>query len=73
MLIKVKVLPNSNKEEVVQIEKDRFQVAVKEKAKEGRANQKMIELIAKHLKISPKRIKIIKGAKKPNKILKIFK
>lgn len=72
MLIKIKVFPDSKKEKIVKLGEDRFEIRVREKAKEGRANQRAIELLAEFLGISPDKIKIVKGAKKQNKILKIF-
>ncbi|MCD6115059.1 DUF167 domain-containing protein [bacterium] len=72
MLIKIKVFPKAKKEKVLQIDKDKLNVWVKEAPKEGRANERVIELIADFLKIPQNKIQIIKGRRTPNKILKIF-
>ena len=72
MLIKIKVFPKAKKEKVLQIDKDKLNVWVKEAPKEGRANKRAIELVADFLKIPQNKIQIVKGRKTPNKIFKIF-
>jgi len=71
MLIKVKVIPNSKKEEIIG-EKDSFEVKVKEKPLNNMANKATIALLSSFLKIPIKKIRIIKGSKKRNKIIEII-
>ncbi|NOY35766.1 MAG: DUF167 domain-containing protein [bacterium] len=70
-LIKVKVFAEAKKAEARK-EGGRFFVYVKSKRREGRANDEAIELLANLLNIPKKRIVIIKGARTPNKIVKII-
>jgi len=49
LLIKVKVFPNSKKDEIVKKKDDEFEVKVKEKAEEGRANNAVIKVLANYL------------------------
>lgn len=70
MLIRVKVFPDSKKDEVVDKGADRFYVYVKEKAEEGRANEKMLEVLSIHLKINKKSLVIVRGSTTPNKMIK---
>jgi uncharacterized protein YggU (UPF0235/DUF167 family) len=70
MFIRVKTFPNSKREEVVDKGADRFYVYVREKAEEGRANEKMLEILAAYLKIDAKKLVITRGSKTPNKTIK---
>ena len=71
MLIKVKVFPNSKKEEIIKRAKDSFDVKVKAKPIKGQANREVIKALASFLKIPESRIRMIKGFKQRNKILEI--
>jgi uncharacterized protein len=71
MLIKVKVFPNSKKDEIVKRKGDEFEVRVKEKAEQGRANRAVIKVLADYFKIDESRIKLIKVFKERNKIFEI--
>lgn len=69
MYIKVVVNVNSKKENLIQKNKDHFEIWVKEKAENNMANKKVIELLAKHFSISSKNIRIINGHHHPHKLL----
>lgn len=71
MFIKVKVHPSSKKEEILKKKEDSFEIFVKEKAKEGKANQKLFELLAEYFKIPISKIYLIRGAKARNKIFEL--
>jgi len=45
MLIKVKVFPNSKKEEVIKKSEDSFEVRVKEKPEKGKANREVVRVL----------------------------
>ena len=70
-LVKVKVFAEAKKREVRK-EGERFFVYVKSKRREGAANNEAIELLADFLGIPPKEIAIIRGARTPNKTIKIL-
>lgn len=72
MLIKVKVFPNAKKEEIIKKQKDSFEIKTRAKPINGQANKAVIELLSLYLKISKKKIKVIKGAKQKKKIFKII-
>jgi len=72
MLIRVKTFPNSKKEAITDKGESRFYVYVKEKAEEGRANERMLEVLATHLKTTTKKLVITRGSKTPNKIIKLL-
>lgn len=71
MLIKVKVTTNAKKEEVIQKSEDSFQVKVRAKPIEGKANKAVTEALASFLKIPENKICLVRGSKTPNKIFKI--
>ena len=72
MIIKVKVIPNSKKEEIKQKD-DILIIKVREKPKDNKANERLIELLSEHFKVKPYQINILKGLKSRIKIIKISK
>ena len=70
MLIKVKVFPNSKKEELIKEGKE-IKIKVKEKAIQNKANQAARKMLSEHLKKPVNQIRIIKGFKQRSKIFKI--
>lgn len=48
-----------------------FEVFVKEPPLEGRANKRVVELLAEYFKIPPSKVKIIQGFKSKEKVLEI--
>jgi len=72
MLIKIKVFPNSKKEEVIKKSEDSFEVKIKEKPEKGRANREVVRVLSSYFKISESKIRLIKGFKKRNKIFEII-
>jgi uncharacterized protein YggU (UPF0235/DUF167 family) len=65
--IKVKAHPNAKKELVVKKTADSFEIWVKEKAEQGRANDRIQELMALELGISKKQLKLVSGSMSPAK------
>jgi len=72
MLIKVKVFPNSKKEEVTKKREDSFEIKVKEKPVMGRANKEAVKILAFYFDIPESRIRLVRGFKQRNKIFEIF-
>jgi len=70
MKIQVKVKPNSKTEGLSQ-EGDSFIVKVKEPPKEGKANQSVIKLLAKHFGISQSQVRILSGFRSRNKVIEV--
>ena len=71
MLLKVRVRAGSKSESFAKTEDDRFEIAVREKPQENRANLRVIELIAMHMQVPLKSIRIIKGHRTPSKIVSV--
>ncbi|MCG2689679.1 DUF167 domain-containing protein [Candidatus Parcubacteria bacterium] len=77
MLIKIKVLTKSKKQQVIEKENSAdfayvLEVQVKAKPEQGKANQEVLSLLASHFKAPLKNLKIIRGHKTPNKIIKVL-
>ena len=79
MYIKVRVYPKSKKESFVKIadpnlpdgQCNKFEIKVKEKAERNLANKRVIELVAEHFEIEPKKVKIVSGHHSPSKMLSV--
>ena len=70
MKIQVKVKPNSKTQEVSQ-EGNSFAVKVKEPAREGRANQAVIKLLAEHFGVPKSQVRILSGLTSKNKVIEV--
>ncbi len=70
VVIEVKVIPDSDKNELAK-EDSKVKIKVKASAEKGKANQAVIKLLSKYYNISKSSIKIIKGKRKRNKLIKI--
>lgn len=72
MKVSVHIKPNSrHREEVVKNNDDTLTVYVKAPAIEGRANAAAIKLLAKHFKVAPSKVKLVRGATSKYKIFEI--
>ena len=70
MKIDVRVIPNSKQAKVEKNEAG-LKVKVNAPAKEGKANKKLIEILAKHFARPKSSIKIIRGLTSQNKLIEI--
>jgi uncharacterized protein (TIGR00251 family) len=68
MKIKVKVHPNSSKEEIKELKEDKYEIWIHEKAEDNKANLSLIKLLKRHFKSG---VFIISGFKSRNKIIKV--
>ena len=69
MIIKIKVKPNSGKQELVKISEDEYIINLKKPAQDNKANIELFKLLKKHFKAE--NIKIIKGLKSREKIVEV--
>ena len=72
MLIKVKVFPNSKKQEIIKKVENSFDVKVKAKPIKGQANREVKKVLSLYFKIPESRIRLVKGFKQRNKIFEIL-
>jgi len=71
MLIQVRVTANAKAPQVTRVDDADFDVRVDEKAVEGRANKRLVEILADHFKVPRSRISIVRGAKSRDKVLQV--
>ena len=71
MKISVKVKPNSKEGKVEETGPNQFLVKVKAPPKEGRANQEVVESLAKYFGVPKSRVAIVAGLKSSQKIVNI--
>ena len=72
MKVSVHIKPNSrHREEVVKNDDDTLTVYIKAPAIEGRANAAAIKLLAKHFKVAPSKVKLVRGATSKYKMFEI--
>jgi len=71
MYIHVKVTAGAKKESLKIKSEDHFEIFVKEKAERNMANTRVLELVAKHLKVPVKKVRIVNGHHHPSKLLVI--
>ena len=71
MRITVKLKPGSKEERVEKTGENEFSIRVNPPAREGKANQRLIELLSEYFDIPKNRISILRGHKARNKVLDI--
>jgi len=71
MLIRVHVTPNAREVSVTKVDESAFEVRVDERALHGRANKRLLEIMAKHLGVPKSKVFIVKGAKTRDKIIEV--
>lgn len=69
MIIHVRVKINATKADITKVDESTYEVKVDEKAIDGRANRRLIEILSKHFAVSKSRIIIINGSKSRDKIV----
>ncbi|HOC97032.1 MAG: hypothetical protein BWY36_00752 [Candidatus Diapherotrites archaeon ADurb.Bin253] len=69
MKVKIKLHPNSSQEKIKEVEKDKsYEVWIKEKPIDGKANKELIKILKKHFK---KDVKITSGFTSRDKIIEL--
>lgn len=71
MLIRVRVTPNARVALVTRIDEASFEVKVDEKATGGRANKRLVEILAEHFDVPKSRISIVSGARSRDKTVEL--
>lgn len=74
--LRVKVLPRSNKSELVDIMKDgegneTYKIRIKAAAEKGKANAELIKFLASHFEVEKDKISILSGKTDQLKLIKI--
>ena len=71
MIVHVKVKPNSSKQEIVNFGDFRYLVYLKSPPEDNKANIELINLMSKHLRVSPAKMHISFGKSSDEKMIKI--
>lgn len=71
MKIFVKAKPNAKEERLEKVDENNFIVAVKEPAKEGRANWAIEKALARYFKVPPAQVRILSGRTSRYKVVEI--
>jgi uncharacterized protein YggU (UPF0235/DUF167 family) len=69
MYIHVRIKTKQKIESVIQISETKFEVCVKEEAKQNKANTRMMELIKEYCNVT--HVKIVSGHHSPSKLLSV--
>ena len=71
MRISVKVKPNARQNSINQIDENTFEVRVTVPPEKGKANKKVIELLAKHFHTAKSNIELVSGETSKEKVFEI--
>ena len=69
MLLKVHVVPNARKAEVVRIDDGTLEVRVDESPERGRANKRLLEIISDYLRVPKSKVTLVAGARTRDKTI----
>ncbi|MEK9186375.1 MAG: DUF167 domain-containing protein [Patescibacteria group bacterium] len=71
MTYQIKVTPNSKNMEVIE-EKGSLRIKVDAPPVEGKANKRLIEILAGYFNVSPSRVRIVSGHTSRNKVIEVL-
>jgi hypothetical protein len=69
--ISVTVQPRSKSQSVTKLTESEFRAAVREPARDGKANDAVIELLAHHFGVAKSTIRIVRGHRSRHKIIEL--
>ena len=70
--LSVKVHPSAGKDVLVSMGAGRFEAWVRAKPIDGRANEAVAALLARHVHVSPQRVRLVKGHSGRHKVFRIL-
>lgn len=71
MLISVHVTANSKEARVTKVGEASFDVRVDAKAADGRANKRLLEILAEHFDVPRSKLSIVRGTKSRDKMVEV--
>ncbi|WP_456339738.1 DUF167 domain-containing protein [Fervidibacter sacchari] len=71
MRLTVKVKPSAKKEGISVSTNEMLEVAVSAPPEKGKANERLIELLAEHFRVAKSRIKIVSGHTSRSKVVEV--
>lgn len=67
MLLKIHVVPNARRAEVARLDDGTLEVRVDERPERGRANKRLLEIIAGYLRVPKSKVTLVAGARSRDK------
>lgn len=71
MKLQIQVKPNSRQESVQRQPDGSYKISLNAPPAEGRANERLVEVLAEHFKVPKSRISILKGASSRKKVVEV--
>ena len=71
MLITLKAKPNARKNEVIKVDGVNYEVGTTATPADGKANEAIIELLAKYFRVAKSKVEIVKGKTSHVKVVEI--
>ena len=71
MLIQVRVTANAKEARLVKISERTFEAKVDARAEGGKANKRLVEMVADHLGVPKSKITIARGSRSRDKVLEV--
>lgn len=71
MIISITAVPNAKKPEVIKINETSYRVKVDARAQDGRASERLVEILSGYFSITKSHVRIVKGAKGRRKIVEV--
>lgn len=71
MRINVVITPNAKVPAVVRLDENAYKIKVDAPATEGRANRRLVEILAGHFGVPKSHVRVLKGFKNRNKVVEI--
>lgn len=69
--VRVRVTAGARREALKEVGADKLDIAVKEKAERGEANERVRTLVARHYGVAVKSVRIITGHERKNKTISV--
>ena len=71
MKLLVSVKPGAKVEEVERVDETHFRVSVKAPAREGKANEAVLRILARHFRLARTRLTLLHGQRSKNKVVEL--
>jgi uncharacterized protein (TIGR00251 family) len=72
MYLKVKVHPQSKENKIIRHDENSFEVFVREKPFDGKANEMVLNLLSEFFHVSRSKLRIVRGGTSRNKTLELL-
>ena len=72
MLINVHVTANTKEARVIKLDETNFEARVDERAEDGQANKRLLEILSSYFNVPKSRIRIVRGSKSRDKVIEVI-